>query len=171
MGRRVGYAARFRKIEGGKQFCNLCDELISKSHQKLVARFADHIYCDCKRATAKQRRAVAQHHRTQRITTRQSEERADAVHQAQLAAIRAVEKGGSNSAVAIASGPAASTILASAGLPLGSELDSKSTEKGIDTYMDQCDQARADKICFLIMTFVAGCGLPFRITELRGVRL
>ena len=108
MGRRVGYAARFRKIEGGKQFCNLCDELISKSHQKLVARFADHIYCDCKRATAKQRRAVAQHHRTQRITTRQSEERADAVNQAQLAAIRAAEKGGSNSAVAIASGPAAS---------------------------------------------------------------
>ena len=85
--------------------------MISKSLQKQAARFADHIYCDCKRATAEQRRAVAQHHRTKCIATRMKQERAAAVQKAQLAAICAAERGGSNSAVAIASGPAASAIV------------------------------------------------------------
>ena len=136
MGRKAGVAARFFKSEGMRHSCSLCGELICESKQKQVARLANHIYCDCKRATAEQRRAVAQHHRTKCIATRMKQERAAAVQKAQLAAIRAAERGGSNSAVAIASGPAASAIVTSAGLPLGSELDSKFTQKDIDTYMD-----------------------------------
>ena len=54
-------------------------------------------------------------------------------------------------------------------LSAGSKLDSKD----IDTYMDKCDQARADKICFAIMAFVAGCGPAMKVVclNLLGVEL
>jgi len=39
------------------------------------------------------------------------------------------------------------------------------TNTTMHTYMDHCDQARADKISMLIMGFLTGCALPFLIVE------
>ena len=139
-----------------KVTCGLCGELLSHGKQLQNSKYADHIVCNCKKASKEQRNLVSSGHSTAKIKARKL---ADAA----AATAAAAESKESNPAVSPQLQEAAATAANIAGELGGSKKGKRQAQ--LDSYCDKCDPARAKIILMAIVQFICGCGLAFNIVN------